>query len=147
MINPFVYFLFILKGCLFSTGGLSNLPSIHQDLIASGWAKELDFGQSIAIGQKWQGDVRVVLFVRLAPGISLAEELAERIRGVIRANTTPRHVPARIVEVADIPRTKSGKLVELAVRSVVHGEPVNNLEALANPEALELFRGRPELDR
>ena len=103
--------------------------------------------ESIAIGQKWQGDVRVVLFVRLAPGISLTEELAECIRGLIRANTTPRHVPARIVEVADIPRTKSGKLVELAVRSVVHGEPVNNLEALANPEALELFRGRPELDR
>jgi acetoacetyl-CoA synthetase len=101
--------------------------------------------ESIAIGQSWQGDVRVVLFVRLAPGTTLTEELAERIRGAIRANTTPRHVPARIVEVADIPRTKSGKLVELAVRSVVHGEPVNNLEALANPEALELFRDRPEL--
>ncbi|MDB6105802.1 MAG: acetoacetate--CoA ligase [Gammaproteobacteria bacterium] len=103
--------------------------------------------ESIAIGQKWQGDVRVVLFVRLAPGIRFSETLAERIRDVIRANTTPRHVPARIVEVADIPRTKSGKLVELAVRNVVHGEPVNNLEALANPEALELFRGRSELDR
>jgi acetoacetyl-CoA synthetase len=101
--------------------------------------------ESIAIGQSWQGDVRVVLFVRLAPGATLTEELVERIRGAIRANTTPRHVPARIVEVADIPRTKSGKLVELAVRSVVHGEPVNNLEALANPEALELFRDRPEL--
>jgi acetoacetyl-CoA synthetase len=101
--------------------------------------------ESIAIGQEWEGDVRVVLFVRLAVGERLTQELAERIRSVIRANTTPRHVPARIVEVADIPRTKSGKIVELAVRSVVHGEPVNNVEALANPEALELFRDRPEL--
>jgi acetoacetyl-CoA synthetase len=101
--------------------------------------------ESIAIGQEWEGDVRVVLFVRLAVGERLTQELAERIRSVIRGNTTPRHVPARIVEVADIPRTKSGKIVELAVRSVVHGEPVNNVEALANPEALELFRDRPEL--
>jgi acetoacetyl-CoA synthetase len=101
--------------------------------------------ESIAIGQKWEGDVRVVLFVRLTAGAKLTPELADRIRSVIRANTTPRHVPARIVEVADIPRTKSGKIVELAVRSVVHAEPVNNLEALANPEALELFRERPEL--
>jgi acetoacetyl-CoA synthetase len=89
--------------------------------------------ESIAIGQEWEGDVRVVLFVRLAVGERLTQELAERIRSVIRGNTTPRHVPARIVEVADIPRTKSGKIVELAVRSVVHGEPVNNVEALANP--------------
>jgi acetoacetyl-CoA synthetase len=89
--------------------------------------------------------VRVVLFVRLAPGIALDGGLEERIRRVIRDNTTPRHVPARIVAVDDIPRTKSGKLVELAVREVVHGEPVRNIEALANPEALEFFRDRPEL--
>jgi acetoacetyl-CoA synthetase len=101
--------------------------------------------ESIAIGQKWEGDVRVVLFVRLTAGAKLTPELADRIRSAIRGNTTPRHVPARILEVADIPRTKSGKIVELAVRSVVHAEPVNNLEALANPEALELFRERPEL--
>jgi acetoacetyl-CoA synthetase len=101
--------------------------------------------ESIAIGQKWDGDVRVVLFVRLAPGCQLTEALIERIRAEIRANTTPRHVPARILEVADIPRTKTGKIVELAVRSIVHGEPVDNREALANPEALELFRNRPEL--
>jgi acetoacetyl-CoA synthetase len=101
--------------------------------------------ESIAIGQKWEGDVRVVLFVRLTAGAKLTPELADRIRSVIHGNTTPRHVPARILEVADIPRTKSGKIVELAVRSVVHAEPVNNLEALANPEALELFRERPEL--
>jgi acetoacetyl-CoA synthetase len=103
--------------------------------------------ESIAIAQKWRDDVRVVLFVRLAAGVRLTEELAERIRRGIRANTTPRHVPARILQVADIPRTKSGKLVELAVRNVVHGEPVDNREALANPEALELFRDRPELNQ
>jgi acetoacetyl-CoA synthetase len=101
--------------------------------------------ESIAIGQQWQGDVRVVLFVRLAPGSHLDQDLEARIRRVIRDNATPRHVPARILQVSDIPRTKSGKLVELAVRNVVHGERVLNVEALANPEALELFRGRVEL--
>ncbi|OIQ99204.1 acetyl-coenzyme A synthetase [mine drainage metagenome] len=105
--------------------------------------------ESIVIGQNWPpedaGDVRVVLFVKLADGLSLDDQLAARIKQVIRDNTTPRHVPARILQVADIPRTKSGKIVELAVRKVVHGEPVNNVEALANPEALEYFRDRPEL--
>jgi acetoacetyl-CoA synthetase len=96
--------------------------------------------ESLAIGQQWDNDVRVVLFVRLAPGITLDDALQERIRRRIRSNTSPRHVPARIVAVADIPRTKSGKIVELAVRDVVHGRPVRNLEALANPEALDLFR-------
>jgi acetoacetyl-CoA synthetase len=103
--------------------------------------------ESIAIGQQWQGDVRIVLFVRLAPGKLLDQDLEARIRRVIRDNTTPRHVPARILEVADIPRTKSGKLVELAVRNVVHGEKVSNVEALANPEALELFRDRAQLQQ
>jgi acetoacetyl-CoA synthetase len=105
--------------------------------------------ESIVIGQNWPpgalGDVRVVLFVRLRDGLTLDPALTERIRQQIRANTTPRHVPAKIVQVADIPRTKSGKIVELAVRNVVHGEPVKNLEALANPEALEQFRDRDEL--
>jgi acetoacetyl-CoA synthetase len=101
--------------------------------------------ESLAIGQEWESDVRVVLFVRLREGLALDESLAERIRRQIRENTTPRHVPARIVQVADIPRTKSGKIVELAVRNVVHGRLVKNSEALANPEALEYFRGRPEL--
>jgi acetoacetyl-CoA synthetase len=101
--------------------------------------------ESIAIAQRWQADVRVVLFVRLAPDIEFGAALEERIRQVIRENTTPRHVPAKILSVADIPRTKSGKLVELAVRDVVHGEPVNNIEALANPDALRYFRDRPEL--
>jgi acetoacetyl-CoA synthetase len=101
---------------------------------------------SVAIGQHWQEDVRVVLFVRLREGVELDEALAQCIRQVIRANTTPRHVPAKIVAVTDIPRTLSGKVVELAVRNVVHGEPVKNTDALANPEALEQFRDRPELN-
>ena len=101
--------------------------------------------ESLAIGQRWQDDVRVVLLVRLDEGIELDEALQQQIRQVIRANTTPRHVPAKILAVSDIPRTISGKIVELAVRNVVHGEPVKNTDALANPQALEQFRDRPEL--
>ncbi len=105
--------------------------------------------ESLVIGQDWPPaqptDVRVVLFVRLREGIALDDALSERIKQHIRTNTTQRHVPAKIVQVTDIPRTKSGKIVELAVRNVVHGRPVKNLEALANPEALGLFRDRPEL--
>jgi len=101
--------------------------------------------ESLAIGQRWQDDVRVVLFVRLNQGIELDDALEQQIRQVIRANTTPRHVPAKILAVTDIPRTISGKIVELAVRNVVHGEPVKNTDALANPEALAQFRDRPEL--
>ncbi|MGD9743457.1 MAG: acetoacetate--CoA ligase [Dongiaceae bacterium] len=103
--------------------------------------------ESIVIGQDWEGDVRVVLFVRLRAGMALDDGLRERIRQQIRRNTTPRHVPARILQVADIPRTKSGKITELAVRDVVHGRPVNNREALANPETLELFKNRAELEK
>lgn len=102
--------------------------------------------ESIAIGQDWQGDVRVVLFVRLREGVELDDALQERIRQTIRSNTTPRHVPAKILAVTDIPRTISGKIVELAVRNVVHGQPVKNTDALANPQALELFRDRKELE-
>jgi len=101
--------------------------------------------ESIAIGQRWQDDERVVLFVRLREGVQLTDELQQQIRQVIRANATPRHVPAIIAQVSDIPRTISGKIVELAVRQVVHGETVKNTDALANPEALEYFRNRPEL--
>jgi acetoacetyl-CoA synthetase len=101
--------------------------------------------ESIVIGQDWQNDVRVVLFVRLRDGMKLDDALARKIKDVIRANTTPRHVPAVILQVPDIPRTKSNKIVELAVRAVVHGQPVKNVEALANPEALDHFKGRPEL--
>ena len=101
--------------------------------------------ESLAIGQEWANDVRVVLFVRLREGLTLDEALTERIRKHIRDATTPRHVPARVVQVTDIPRTKSGKIVELAVRNIVHDRPVRNVEALANPEALEQFRGLPQL--
>jgi acetoacetyl-CoA synthetase len=101
--------------------------------------------ESLVIGQDWEKDTRVVLFVKLREGLTLDEALIRRIKDVIRENTTPRHVPAKILQVADIPRTKSNKIVELAVRNVVHGEPVKNVEALANPEALEYFRNRPEL--
>ncbi|MEM1404919.1 MAG: acetoacetate--CoA ligase [Pseudomonadota bacterium] len=95
---------------------------------------------SIVIGQQWKDDVRVVLFVVLREGLELTAELEKAIRQTIRENTTPRHVPAKIVQVADIPRTISGKIVELAVRNVVHGDPVKNTDALANPEALALYK-------
>jgi acetoacetyl-CoA synthetase len=101
--------------------------------------------ESLVIGQDWQGDVRVVLFVKLTEGCALSEALVASIKRRIRENTTPRHVPAKILQVQDIPRTKSGKIVELAVRDVVHGREVKNLEALANPGALDYFRNRPEL--
>jgi acetoacetyl-CoA synthetase len=106
-----------------------------------------EVAESLVIGQDWNNDVRVVLFVRLRDGVSLDDALVKRIKERIRSNTTPRHVPDRILAVADIPRTKSGKIVELAVRDIVHGRPVKNREALANPEALELFRDLPELSR
>ncbi len=101
--------------------------------------------ESIVIGQSWQDDVRVILFVVLKPGIQLDDELVKTIRQQIRSNTTPRHVPAKVIQVADIPRTISGKIVELAVRKVVHNELVKNKDALANPEALDLFANLPEL--
>lgn len=97
--------------------------------------------ESLCVGQDWRGDVRVVLFVRLRPGVALDDALRETIRGVIRRNASPRHVPAKIIAVADIPRTRSGKIVELAVREVIHGRPVRNLDAIANPEALQAFAG------
>jgi acetoacetyl-CoA synthetase len=101
--------------------------------------------ESIVVGQRWDDDVRVVLFVVLQSGISLDAELQDRIRKTIRANATPRHVPAKIIAVPEIPRTKSGKIVELAVRSMIHGEAVKNTEALANPDALAHFQGLQEL--
>jgi acetoacetyl-CoA synthetase len=101
--------------------------------------------ESIAIGQQWQSDVRVVLFVVLAPHKILDDSLIQLICSTIRANTTPRHVPAKIIQVIDIPRTISGKIVELAVRKIVHNEIVNNTDALMNPEALNLFKNLPEL--
>jgi acetoacetyl-CoA synthetase len=96
--------------------------------------------EALAIGQEWDNDVRIVLFVRLREGVALDAGLEQAIRTKIRSGASPRHVPARIVAVADIPRTKSGKITELAVRDVVHGREVRNSEALANPQALELYR-------
>ncbi len=101
--------------------------------------------EAIAIGQDWDDDVRVVLFVRLKEGAALDDALKDRIKRQIRTGASPRHVPAKIVAVADIPRTKSGKIVELAVRDVVHGRVIRNKEALANPEALALYEGLAEL--
>lgn len=95
--------------------------------------------EALAIGQRWEGDTRIVLFVRLAEGVTLDDELARRIGACLRENCSPRHVPARVVAVADLPRTRSGKLAELAVTDVVHGRAVRNREALANPESLDLF--------
>jgi acetoacetyl-CoA synthetase len=96
--------------------------------------------ESLVVGQQWEGDVRIVLFVRLREGLTLTEELIKRIQGRIREYSSPHHVPRKIVQVSDIPRTISGKITELAVRDVIHGRPVANVDALANPQALEQFR-------
>jgi acetoacetyl-CoA synthetase len=103
--------------------------------------------ESLVIGQDWDNDVRVVLFVKLKSGQTLDAALQNRIKKQIRSNTTPRHVPAKIVQISDIPRTKSGKITELAVRDIVHGRPVKNREALANPEALDLYKDIADLRR
>ena len=96
---------------------------------------------SLAVGQKWNGDERIILFVKLADGVSLSQALTEKIKDAIRQNLSPRHVPARVIAVGDIPCTKSGKKVEIAVRKIIHGEPVLNTEALANPESLTYYQG------
>ncbi len=101
--------------------------------------------ESLVVGQEWEGDVRVVLFVKLREGVTLDESLCDRIRRGVREHASPHHVPRKILQVADIPRTISGKITELAVRDVIHGRPVTNLDALANPAALELFQGLEEL--
>ena len=104
-----------------------------------------EIAEAIAVGQEWEGDERVVLFVRLQPGYELSADLVERIRLAVRRQASPKHVPAKILETADIPRTRSGKIVELAVRDVIHGRTAVNTDALANPEALDFFRNRVEL--
>ena len=101
--------------------------------------------EAICIGQEWDDDTRVVLFVVLRDGTSLDDALIQRVRQRVRENCSPRHMPAKVIQVGDIPRTKSGKITELAVRDIVHGRDVKNKEALANPEALELYRGLAEL--
>ena len=101
--------------------------------------------EAICIGQEWDDDTRVVLFVVLRDSETLDDDLTQRIRQRVRQNCSPRHMPAKVIAVADIPRTKSGKITELAVRDIVHGRDVKNKEALANPEALELYRDLAEL--
>lgn len=101
--------------------------------------------ESIVIGQRWDSDTRIVLFVRLREGLTLDEELTAKIKSVIRTNASPRHVPAKIIQVADIPRTKNGKITEIAVRKIVHGETIDNVEALDNPDSLSLYKDIPEL--
>ncbi len=103
--------------------------------------------ESLAVGQDWKGDVRVVLFVRLRDDVMLDTALTSKIKKTIRDNTSPRHVPAKIIAVADIPRTISGKITELAVRNVIHGRPVKNTDALANPQALQHYQNLPELQQ
>ncbi len=104
-----------------------------------------EISDSIVVGQQWDNDVRVILFVKTAANVELTEDLITRIKKAIRENTTPRHVPALILPVADIPCTLNGKKVELAVRNVLEGRPVTNKDALANPEALDLYSNIPEL--
>ena len=101
--------------------------------------------EAVCVGQEWEGDQRVVLFVRLRAGLTLDDELRQRIRRALRERCSPRHVPAKIIQVPDIPRTMNAKVSEIAVREVIHGRPVRNLGALANPEALDYFRDLPEL--
>ena len=106
-----------------------------------------DVLEALVIGRKTGYDTEIVLFVKLRDGVTLSDELSQRIKSKIRSSASPRHVPSKVIEVADIPRTKSGKIVELAVANVVNGLPVKNVHALANPDALEFFRNRPELPR
>jgi acetoacetyl-CoA synthetase len=101
--------------------------------------------ESIVIGQSWEADERIILFVVLRDDLVLDDSLIQRIRDTIRENTTPRHVPAKILQVSAIPRTRSGKIVEIAVRKAVHGQEIKNVDALENPEALDEFRNRAEL--
>jgi len=104
-----------------------------------------DVLEGLVIGQSYESDTRIVLFVRMREGVELDDEMADKIRSAIRHGATPRHVPAIVVAVEDLPRTRSGKIAEIAVREIIHGRPVKNRAALANPEALDLFDGLAEL--
>ncbi|MFH1134794.1 MAG: acetoacetate--CoA ligase [Pseudomonadota bacterium] len=105
-----------------------------------------EIADSLVVGQDWENDVRVILFVKLAPGAELTNDLATRIKKAVKDTASPRHVPSKIIQVADVPYTINMKKVELAVRNVIHGKPVTNRDALANPESLELYRGLTELE-
>ena len=102
--------------------------------------------EGLVVGQIWKGDTRVVLFVRLNENSNLTEELMDKIKTKIRTGASPRHVPAKIISVKDIPRTKSGKIAELAVRDLIHNKPINNITALANPECLKEYKNIKELN-
>ncbi|HDL89475.1 MAG TPA: acetoacetate--CoA ligase, partial [Thermodesulforhabdus norvegica] len=104
-----------------------------------------EVADSLAIGQQWEGDQRVILFVKMKEGYKLTDEVKAKIRKILRENASPRHVPAKIIEVPDIPYTRNMKKVESAVTNIIHGRPVTNLEALVNPECLEYFKDHPEL--
>jgi len=104
-----------------------------------------EIADSIVVGQDWENDVRIILFVKLAKGVQLTEDLAKKIKSTIRQATSPRHVPAKVIAVDDIPYTINMKKVELAVKNVIHGKPVLNRDALANPDALDLYEDIPEL--
>jgi acetoacetyl-CoA synthetase len=111
-------------------------------------AEQLDeVVECMAVSQEWDNDVRIVLFVKLRDGLTLDDALRDKIRETIRRNLTPRHVPAKVIQVPDIPRTRNGKLMELAVRNLIHGLAVENREAAANPEALDFFANIPELKK
>ena len=101
--------------------------------------------EGLVVGQQWENDTRIILFVILRSGYTLNEELIKRIREKIRSGASPRHVPAKVLQVADIPHTVSGKITEIAITDVIHGREVKNREALANPEALDLYKDLPEL--
>ena len=104
-----------------------------------------EIADSLAIGQDWQGDQRIILFIKLVPGVTLTDELKTRVSRTLRDNASPRHVPAKIIAVQDIPYTLNGKKVEGAVYNIIHGRPVTNRDALQNPSSLDLYQDMPEL--
>ena len=108
--------------------------------------KILEINESLAVGQNWENDIRIVLFVVLNKQFVLTEDLKNKIKKLIRKNASPRHVPKKIIQVSDIPRTKNGKIVELAVKNIIEGNDIKNIQALANPSILEEFKDIPELN-
>jgi acetoacetyl-CoA synthetase len=102
--------------------------------------------ESIVVGQSWDNDIRIILFVVLNRGYNLTDEIKDKIKKAIRISATPRHVPSKIIQILEIPKTKNGKLVELAVKQSLEGEEIKNLEALANPDSLEQFKNIKELN-
>tara|TARA_Y100001970_G_C14048450_1_gene757603 strand:- start:534 stop:1064 length:531 start_codon:yes stop_codon:yes gene_type:complete len=106
-----------------------------------------EISEAICVSQEWNDDIRIILFVKMVPGEKLDDQFIEDIKNKIKINTSPRHVPAKVISVEDIPRTISGKITELAVREVIHNRPVKNKEALSNPQALNYFKNLKQLER